>query len=91
MSFLTVKEKKIRTNEMRIEETEDGFYIQRKYIKKETLFGFVLNISEEWYYERTWNHVRNSNGIFGYRIPFEKLEMARDEMERIRYLPKIHY
>lgn len=88
MSFLKIK--KIRTNEMRIEETEEGFYIQRKYIKKKTLFGFILNISEEWRYEITCTHLRNPIGTFGFRRPFTELVDAREEMERIRYLPKIH-
>ncbi|MDV4025241.1 hypothetical protein CMT52_12960 [Elizabethkingia anophelis] len=88
MSFMKIK--KIRTNEMRIEETEEGFYIQRKYIKKKTLFGFVLNVSEEWYYQRTWKDVENPSGIFGSMRAFTELVNARTEMERLRYLPKIH-
>ena len=87
---IKVSKKEYRTNEMRILQTVEGFYIERKYIYKVTFLGFVLEVDEYWCFERTCLDEQNVSGFYCLKKPFKDLETARSEMERIRYLPKIH-
>lgn len=79
-----------RTNDLRIEQTYDGFRIQRKsIITKVSWFGLRVEVREQWYNEKTAND-SGRELIFGVR-PYSVLSDAQAEMQRIKEFPKYYY